>query len=122
MSQPLFLDERCVLGLVNMDDALSAVEELFREQSGGGALNVPRVRAPVKGGIVRITAAVLSYRGYYGVKISSTAVFGRDAGRLFCLYKEDSGTLVALVLFVRGGILGLLDNLLQAWRRKGGAS
>jgi branched-chain amino acid transport system permease protein len=31
-------------------------------------------------------------------------------------------TLVALVLFVRGGILGLLDNLLKAWRRKGGAS
>jgi len=31
-------------------------------------------------------------------------------------------TLVALVLFVRGGILGLLGNLLSAWRRKGGAS
>jgi branched-chain amino acid transport system permease protein len=31
-------------------------------------------------------------------------------------------TLVALVLFVRGGILGLLGNMLAAWRRKGGAS
>ena len=67
--------------------------------------NVPRVRAPVKGGIVRITAAVLSYRGYYGVKISSTAVFGSNAGRMFCLYKEESGELCAIVqVFAMGAL------------------
>lgn len=101
----LLLDERCIRGLVAMPDALDAVEEVFRELGHGRALNVPRVRAPVRGGILRLTAAVLGYRGYYGVKISSTAVFGRDAGRLFCLYKEDGGALVALVqVFAMGAL------------------
>jgi len=104
----LLIDEKCIRQLVTMDDALAAVEEVFRAQGsgeGGGVTNVPRVRVPVKGGIVRITAAVLSYRGYYGVKISSTAVFGRDAGRMFCLYSEDTGALVAIVqVFAMGAM------------------
>ena len=105
---PLLIDESCIKALVTMDDALVAVEEVFRAQGtgeAGGVTNVPRIRVPVKGGIVRITAAVLSYRGYYGVKISSTAVFGRDAGRMFCLYREDTGALVAIVqVFAMGAL------------------
>lgn len=93
----LFIDERCIAGLLTMDDALSAVEEVFREQGRGGVVNVPRVRAPLKGGVLRITAGVLSYRGLYGVKVSSTAVFGRNAGRMFCLYREETGELCAIV-------------------------
>lgn len=93
----IFLDERCVASLVTMDDALAAVEEVFREQGRGGVVNVPRVRAPIKGGVLRITAGVLSYRGLYGVKVSSTAVFGRNAGRMFCLYREETGELCAVV-------------------------
>jgi len=93
----ILLDEKCIAGLVTMHDALEAVEEVFREQAGGAALNVPRLRVPVKGGILRITAGVLSYRGYYGVKISSTAIFSRDAGRMFCLYREETGELCAIV-------------------------
>jgi alanine dehydrogenase len=93
----LFIDERCIAGLLTMDDALSAVEEVFREQGRGGVTNVPRVRAPLKGGVLRITAGVLSYRGLYGVKVSSTAVFGRNAGRMFCLYREETGELCAIV-------------------------
>jgi hypothetical protein len=101
----ILLDEQCIRGLIGMPDALAAVEEVFRAQGNGGVLNVPRVRAPVKGGIVRITAAVLSYRGYYGVKISSTAVFGSNAGRMFCLYKEETGELCAIVqVFAMGAL------------------
>lgn len=101
----IFLDEKCVAGLVTMQDALDAVEEVFREQGNGNVLNVPRVRAPVKGGILRITAGVLSYRGFYGVKISSTAVFGRNAGRMFCLYREETGGLCAIVqVFAMGAL------------------
>ncbi len=101
----ILLDEQCIRGLIGMPDALEAVEEVFREQGKGNVHNVPRVRAPVKGGIVRITAAVLSYRGYYGVKISSTAVFGSNAGRMFCLYKEESGELCAIVqVFAMGAL------------------
>jgi ornithine cyclodeaminase/alanine dehydrogenase-like protein (mu-crystallin family) len=93
----IFLDERSIANLLTMEDALAAVEEVFREQGRGGVVNVPRVRAPIKGGILRITAGVLSYRGLYGVKVSSTAVFGRNAGRLFCLYREETGELCAVV-------------------------
>jgi ornithine cyclodeaminase/alanine dehydrogenase-like protein (mu-crystallin family) len=101
----ILLDEQCIRSLIGMPDALAAVEEVFRAQGNGGVLNVPRVRAPVQGGIVRITAAVLSYRGYYGVKISSTAVFGSNAGRMFCLYKEETGELCAIVqVFAMGAL------------------
>ena len=56
MAQALFLDEACVRQLVTMEDALAAVEEVFGEQGRGRVVNVPRVRAPVKGGTLRITA------------------------------------------------------------------
>ncbi|MEY4600103.1 MAG: hypothetical protein RLZZ445_2900 [Pseudomonadota bacterium] len=105
MSNALFLDEACVRQLVTMEDALAAVEEVFGAQGRGGVFNVPRVRAPVKGGTLRITAAVLSYRGYYGVKVSSTAVFHSNAGRMFCLYREESGELCAVVqVFAMGAL------------------
>lgn len=94
---PVFLDEKCVTGLVTMDDALEAVEELFREQGKGGVTNVPRVRAPMQGGTLRITAGILSYRGYYGIKISSNAVTSQKAGRMFCLYREKTADLCAIM-------------------------
>jgi ornithine cyclodeaminase/alanine dehydrogenase-like protein (mu-crystallin family) len=94
---PLFLDEECVTGLVTMDDALEVLDELFREQGRDRVVNVPRVRAPVKGGILRITTAVLSYRGYYGIKISSNAVSSKHVGRLFCLYREEGADLCAIM-------------------------
>ena len=93
----LFLDERCVADLVDMDDALDAVEEAFCAAGNGSAINVPRVRAPLRDGTLRITAAVLQYRGYYGVKVSSSTVFRSNAGRVFNLYKEDTGELCAVV-------------------------
>ena len=94
---PLFMDEECVTSLVTMDDALEVLDELFREQGRDRVVNVPRVRAPVKGGILRITTAVLSYRGYYGIKISSNAVSSKHVGRLFCLYREDGADLCAIM-------------------------
>lgn len=93
----LFLDETCVAGLVGMDDALAAVEEVFREAGRGGVTNVPRLRVPLSDGTLRITAAVLNYRGYYGVKVSSTTIFESGAGRVFSLYREATGELCAVV-------------------------
>jgi alanine dehydrogenase len=93
----IFLDEACIAKLVTMQDALEAVEDVFAELGKGNVTNVPRVRAPLKNGILRITAAVLNYRGYYGIKVSSTSVFGRNAGRLFCLYREEGGELCAVM-------------------------
>ena len=101
----IFLDEATVMRLVSMSDALDATEEVFREAGQGHVTNVPRVRVPLNDGTLRITAAVLNYRGYYGVKVSSTTVFGRNAGRVFCLYKEDGGELCAIVqVFAMGAL------------------
>ena len=101
----IFLDEATVMRLVGMSDALDATEEVFREAGQGHVTNVPRVRVPLNDGTLRITAAVLNYRGYYGVKVSSTTVFGRNAGRVFCLYKEDGGELCAIVqVFAMGAL------------------
>ncbi|HEY4919699.1 MAG TPA: ornithine cyclodeaminase family protein [Xanthobacteraceae bacterium] len=101
----IFLDEKTVMGLVGMADALDATEEVFREAGRRNVTNVPRVRVPLNDGTLRITAAVLNYRGYYGVKVSSTTVFGRNAGRVFCLYKEDGGELCAIVqVFAMGAL------------------
>jgi ornithine cyclodeaminase/alanine dehydrogenase-like protein (mu-crystallin family) len=101
----IFLDEKTIVGLVDMKDALEATEEVFREAGRGNVTNVPRVRVPLSEGTLRITAAVLSYRGYYGIKVSSTAVFGHNAGRVFCLYKETGGQLCAIVqVFALGAL------------------
>lgn len=101
----IFLDEKAVMQLVGMKDALEATEEVFREAGQGNVTNVPRIRVALNEGTLRITAAVLSYRGYYGVKVSSTAVFGHNAGRVFCLYKEKSGELCAIVqVFAMGAL------------------
>lgn len=93
----VFLDEATIAKLLSMGDALAAVEEVFGELGKGNVTNVPRVRAPLNDGVLRITAAVLNYRGYYGIKVSSTSVFGRNAGRLFCLYREAGGELAAIM-------------------------
>jgi len=101
----IFLSEADVVRLVGMDDALAATEEVFREAGNGHVTNVPRVRAPLNDGTLRITAAVLNYRGYYGIKVSSTTVFGKNAGRVFCLYQEDGGDLCAIVqVFAMGAL------------------
>lgn len=93
----IFLDESSVARLLTMQDAIDAVEEVFFNLGKGNVTNVPRVRVPLNEGILRITAAVLNYSGYYGIKVSSTTVFGRNAGRLFCLYREKGGELCALL-------------------------
>lgn len=101
----LFLDENCVAELVGMDDALGAVEEVFGEVGRGNVTNVPRIRAPLSDGTLRITAAVLNYRGYYGVKVSSTTIFESSAGRVFSLYKAKTGELAAIVqVFAMGAL------------------
>jgi ornithine cyclodeaminase/alanine dehydrogenase-like protein (mu-crystallin family) len=101
----LFIDENCVADLVGMADALEAVEEVFGEVGRGTVTNVPRIRAPLKDGTLRITAAVLNYRGYYGVKVSSTTIFESSAGRVFSLYKAGTGELAAIVqVFAMGAL------------------
>ena len=93
----LFLDEAAVAAVLTMDDALAAVAEAFAARGRGAVTNLPRAVLRHSGGTVRITAAVDEERGYHGVKVSSSAVFGSNAGRVFSLFETGTGRLCAVV-------------------------
>jgi ornithine cyclodeaminase/alanine dehydrogenase-like protein (mu-crystallin family) len=93
----LLLDESTVAELLTMDDALAAVAEGFAARGRGALDNLPRARLEYAAGTIRITAAVDEDRGYYGVKISSSAVFGSNAGRVFNLFEIGTGRLCAVI-------------------------
>lgn len=120
----LFLDEATVASLVSMDDALGAVEEVFAEVGRGNVTNVPRVRAPLSEGTLRITAAVLNYRGYYGIKVSSSTIFESGAGRVFSLYKAETGELAAIVqVFAMGALrTGAASGIATKYMARGDAA
>lgn len=80
-----------------MDDALAAVEAGFTARARGVVDNLPRAILHHSGGTVRITAAVIEDQSYYGVKVSSSAVFGSGAGRLLSLYAIATGRLCAVI-------------------------
>jgi ornithine cyclodeaminase/alanine dehydrogenase-like protein (mu-crystallin family) len=101
----LFLDEGSVSELLTMDDALQAVADGFRSRGQGRLENLPRSRLRHDSGSVRLTAAVDEDRGYFGVKVSSSAVFGSDAGRVLTLFEIASGRLCAVIQVFRLGAL-----------------
>lgn len=101
----LFLDEEAVARLVTMDDALRPVKEGFVARGGGAIDNLPRALLHHTAGTVRITAAVVENRGYYGVKVSSSAVFGSNVGRVLSLFEIATGRLCAVIQVFGPGAL-----------------
>jgi len=93
----LLLDEAAVAELLNMDDALVAVADGFSARGRGAVENLPRALLRHSTGTIRITAAVDEERGYHGVKVSSSAVFGSNAGRILTLFETSTGRLCAVV-------------------------
>lgn len=67
-----------------MKEAVGAVEECFRQQSAGKALNVPRTRAAVPGSVLSVMSASLPYLGRSGLK---------------CYQVTRAGTRFLIVLF-----------------------
>lgn len=93
----LLLGEGAVRELVTMEDALDAVSTAFAAYARGRIENLPRQRLRHQEGTIRITAAVAEDAGYFGVKVSSNAVFGSNAGRILNLYELSTGRLCALI-------------------------
>lgn len=91
------IDESAVAELVTMEDALEAVSKAFLARGRGRIVNLPRQRLHHREGVVRITAAVTEDAGYFGVKVSSSAVFGSNAGRIMSLYELSTGRLCAVI-------------------------
>ena len=93
----LFLDEAAIGEVITMDEALATVAEGFAARSRGAVSNLPRALLRHSGGTIRITAAVNEEQGYHGVKVSSSAVFGSGAGRVFLLFETSTGRLCAVI-------------------------
>lgn len=68
---PLYLTEADVERIVTMPEAISVIDEAFRELGLGNAVNRPRQRVRAANGILHVMSAGLPARGYVGLKYYS---------------------------------------------------
>ena len=90
----LILSEQDVQALLNMDEVVAAVEEAFRREGPGGAVNSMRTRSTGDGSILSVMHANLSYLGRGGLK----AYMASRAGTKFVLVLYDSNTSIPLAV------------------------
>ncbi len=92
---PLFITEKDVEGLLNMEHALGAVEEGLRALGRGDATNRPRQRVATQDSTVNVMLASWPARGYAGFKYYTTS----RAGIRFWVHLLDAttGELVAVI-------------------------
>jgi len=93
----IYLDEKQVDELLDMESCLAALEAGFREKAFGYAANQPRRRLPFQGRRFHLMSASLQESGYLGFK-----AYGAGRGQDVVLYKQGEG----LVAFLRSGRLG----------------
>lgn len=72
----LFLSENDVAELLDMETAIAAVEEAFRQLAEGRASNVPRTRAHAPGAYLHVMSASAEYLGLLGWKVYTTTKAG----------------------------------------------
>ncbi len=91
----LLLTEQEVTELLTMPDALTYVEEAFRQQGLGLAQNHPRRRLRPPKGVLHMMAAALPSLGVMGYKAYSTTRSG--ARFLVILYSTETGELLSIM-------------------------
>lgn len=88
------LREEDVTRLLRMPEVVSVVEEAFRQQGLGNAVNRPRQRVKTDGAVMHVMSAALPGMGVMGLKAYSSA---RDGTRFVCmLYSTETGELLAV--------------------------
>ena len=97
----LFLTEEDVGSLLTMDAAIEALEEAFRHQAAGTALNSPRRRIRMGGGMLHFMAAADRSTGVTGMKWYG----GFGGGMRFHVQLSDSET-GELLAVMEAGRLG----------------
>lgn len=92
---PLYITEDEVRRLVDMDDALAAVEAGFRRWGQGDTANLPRRRMPLPGAVYQTMAASLPDDDIFGAK----AYYVLPTGRNFTvfLHSLSQGRLLAMI-------------------------
>ncbi len=91
----LLLTEADVEHLLTMELALEAVEEAFREQAEGRAINELRRRLRVPRGTLHMMSAAVLARGVLGFKAYTS--FPSGVRFLVLLYDAEAGSLLALI-------------------------
>jgi len=96
---PLFLTEQDVTKLLTMEDALAAVEAVFKAQATGEATNEPRRRLRAGGAVLQVmSGAVANFGDFKGLLGLKSYVVTRNKARLYVnLYDAESGDLIALI-------------------------
>lgn len=90
----LFLTEEDVTQLLTMDDAISAVEDAFRQLGEGSAVNSPRSRVGLPGTMLHVMSAGSAEWGLLGLK----AYIAKRGGAQFLFHLYDtSGQLEAVM-------------------------
>jgi len=91
----LSLREADVTRLLRMPDVITAVEEAFRQQGLGRAVNRPRQRITTDGSVMHVMSAALPDLGVMGLKTYSSTPGGT---RFVCmLYSTETGELLAVI-------------------------
>src|SRR5262249_16885623 len=96
---PLFLTEQDVTKLLTMEDALAAVEAVFKAQATGEATNEPRRRLRAGGAVLQVmSGAVANFGDFKGLLGLKSYVVTRNKARFYVnLYDAESGDLIALI-------------------------
>jgi alanine dehydrogenase len=96
---PLFLTEQDVTNLLTMEDALAAVEAVFKAQAAGDATNEPRRRLRAAGAVLQVmSGAVANFAEYKGLLGLKSYLVTRGKARFYVnLYDAESGELLALI-------------------------
>ena len=77
----LFFTEEDVARLLTMDDAVSAVEDAFRQLGEGSAVNHPRARVGLPGAMLHVMLAGSAEWGLLGLKAYIAKRTGASAAR-----------------------------------------
>lgn len=91
----LYLTEDHIAELLRIDDVIAAVEEAFRQQGAGKAMNRPRQRVPAGTSMLHVMPGGLPELGVMGFK----AYAGGRTGTKFLahLYDTETGELLAVM-------------------------
>lgn len=94
---PLCLTTAEVAGLIDMRDALAAVEDAMRLIGREGTVNLPRQRMALPGGSLQVLAAAMPTLGVFGVRSYASARQGGAGFNRLELYATADRSLLAIM-------------------------
>ncbi len=96
---PIYLTEQDVTQLLTMQDALAAVEAVFKSQARGEATNEPRRRVRASGATLQVMSGAIANFGSYGSLLGLKAyTVAQGKARFYVsLFDASSGALLAFI-------------------------